>query len=294
MQSFYVLTRKLGLARCWADLKSNALRAIILIIACEGKNRRKMLDYHIHIAAHGEYQYTDEWINSYLENARRRRINELGLLEHDEFISCVDSGLLARMTDIHPDLLIRRGVEVDYIPGREKLIKEMLASQSLDYVIGSIHFINGWGFDHPDHRCLYESKDIDQVYADYFDLVKQAAQTGLFDVIGHIDLVKIWGHRPIRNGIMHYLDPVLGCIRKNGTVVEINSSGLRKPVGEIYPESTVLEALFALNIPITLGSDAHHPDQIGEGLEEARVAAKKAGYRYATGFDRRQRYFADL
>ncbi|MGE5391939.1 MAG: histidinol-phosphatase HisJ family protein [Deltaproteobacteria bacterium] len=253
-----------------------------------------MLDYHIHVAAHGEYRYTDEWVADFLENARRRRINELGLLEHDEFSHLIDHGLLDRVAVIHSDLLIRRGLEVDYIPGREDAIKDMLKGKNLDYVIGSVHFINGWGFDNPEHRSLFDSKDIDEVYQEYFDLVEQAAKTGIFDIIGHIDLVKIWGHRPVQKGIMHYLDPVLKSIKQNGLVVEINSAGLRKPVGEMYPQREVLDAIFASNIPITLGSDAHHPHQVGEGLEQARAAASRAGYRYLTGFDRRHRYFVDL
>jgi len=253
-----------------------------------------MLDYHIHVAAHGEYKYTDEWVGAYLDHARHFRINELGLLEHDEFLSAIDSDLLNRIGMEYPDILIRHGLEVDYISGRETKIREMLNAQVLDYVIGSIHFIDGWGFDHPDYRNLFESKDIDDVYAEYFNLVGQAAQAELFDIIGHIDLVKIWGHRPNQKGIMHYLDPVLKCIRQTGLVVEINSAGYRKPVGELYPEQKIVEAMFALNIPITLGSDAHHPEQVGEGLAKAQATANKAGYRYLTGFDRRRRYLVAM
>ncbi|NLW92166.1 MAG: histidinol-phosphatase HisJ family protein [Syntrophomonadaceae bacterium] len=253
-----------------------------------------MLDYHIHVAAHGEYKYTDEWVGDFLNHARLRKINEVGLLEHDEFLSMVDNALIERLAFNNPDLLVRRGLEVDYVPGREQDIKKMLAGQNLDYVIGSVHFIDGWGFDHPDNQDLFENKDIDRVYRDYFSLINQAVHSGLFDIIGHIDLVKIWGYRPIKKGIMHYVDPVLKSISRSDMVIEINSAGLRKPVGEIYPENEILKAMFALNIPITLGSDAHHPDQVGEGLEEACNAAKRAGYRYVSGFDRRQRYLTDF
>lgn len=253
-----------------------------------------MLDYHIHVAAHGEYKYTDEWLDSYISAARKRGINELGLLEHDEFLSAVDVDLLGRVAAEHPDLLIRRGLEVDYIPSRETDIKQMLTGLHLDYVIGSIHFIDGWGFDHPDYRDRFGHQDIDEVYADYFDLVGQAANTGLFDIVGHVDLVKIWGHRPVKRNVIDYMEPVLKNIKRAGLVVEINSAGLRKPVGEIYPQQKIIDAMFAANIPVTLGSDAHHPDQVGEGLAQARMAAARAGYRYVTGFDRRQRYYVDL
>lgn len=253
-----------------------------------------MLDYHIHVAAHGEYKYTDDWLNLYLAAARKRGINDLGLLEHDEFLSEVDVNLLRCLTAQHPDMLIRRGLEVDYIPGREKDIKQIMTGLKLDYVIGSIHFIDGWGFDHPDYRNRFDHQDIDEVYANYYNLVGQAAHSGLFDIIGHIDLVKIWGHRPVKTDVISCLEPVLKDIKRGGLVVEINSAGLRKPVGEIYPQQEIIEALFTANIPITLGSDAHHPDQVGEGLDQARMAAARAGYRYVTGFDRRQRYYVDL
>jgi len=258
------------------------------------ENNESMLDYHIHVAAHGEYKYTDAWVKAYLDNARSSKIKELGFLEHDEYLASVDSDLLARLRISYPDILIRRGLEVDYMAGREDKIKNLLAGQNLDYVIGSVHFIDGWGFDHPDYRSLFDNKDIDEVYAAYFALVEQASNAGLFDIIGHIDLVKIWGHRPVKKGIMYYLDPVLKSIKKAGLVVELNSAGLRKPVCELYPEKQIVDAMFAQNIPITLGSDAHHPEQVGEGLTEAETIARRAGYRYVTGFDRRKQYLVKL
>lgn len=253
-----------------------------------------MLDYHIHVVAHGEYKYTDEWLKAYIDSARSRSVNELGFLEHDEYLSTIDSDLLARANSDYPAALIRRGLEVDYIPGREKEIRQMLAGQSFDFVTGSIHFIDGWGFDHPDYRNVFDHKDIDEVYAAYFSLAEQAAVSGLFDIMGHLDLIKIWGHRPIKHDIMNYLGPVLKSIKAAGLVIEINSAGLRKPVGELYPQPEIIDGMFALNIPITLGSDAHHPDQVGDGLKEAEIAARRAGYRYVTGFDRRQRYLVEL
>lgn len=253
-----------------------------------------MLDYHVHVVAHGEYEYTDEWLGAYLKVARQKGVHEIGLAEHDEYVDCIDSDLLAQLAMDFSDILIRKGLEVDYIPGREQDIQAILNGQGFDYVIGSVHFINGWGFDHPDYKNLFNEKDIDEVYADYFALVGQAAATGFFDIIGHIDLVKIWGHRPAKNSLMYFVEPVLKRIKAANMVIEINSAGLRKPVGEIYPQREIVDAMFSLNIPITLGSDAHHPEQLGEGLDKAVLLAKQAGYRYAAGFDQRRRYYVDL
>lgn len=108
-----------------------------------------------------------------------------------------------------------------------------------------------------------------------------------FDIVGHIDLVKIWGHRPRRKSVLAYLDPVLKSIKYHGLAVEINSGGLRKPVGELYPSSAIVERMYDYDIPVTLGSDAHHPEQIGSGLIEAYRCARRAGYQRCVTFSRR-------
>lgn len=241
-------------------------------------------DYHVHAAAHGEYDYSPEWISRFLENARKLGLKEIGFSEHDEYRELVDHELIAKIQGQFPEPRIRIGLEVDYIPGREQVIEKFLASVNYDYVIGSIHFINGWGFDHPDFRQEFDARDIDEIYSAYFNLVKKAAESGLFDIMGHIDLIKIWGHRPCKRNIAFYLEPVLRSIKAQGIVIEINSSGMRKPVGEIYPAPEIIDMMSALDIPITFGSDAHHPDQIGEGLEQATRLAYRAGYRKAVRF----------
>jgi histidinol-phosphatase (PHP family) len=178
---------------------------------------------------------------------------------------------------------------LDYIPGREEYMAAMAARREYDYIIGSVHFINGWGFDHPDFKSGFEHRDIDEIYQDYAALLIKMADSRLFDVVGHIDLVKVWGHRPSKRSALHYLQPVLESIKNSGMAVEINSAGLRKPVAELYPAADVLQTMFDLNVPIIFGSDAHHPDQVGAGLPEACEAARKAGYRYLVRLSRRQR-----
>ena len=243
-----------------------------------------LFDYHIHALAHGEYDYSPEWIGRFLQNARKLGLQEIGFTEHDEYRELADNDILDGIQEQFAELPIRKGLEVDFIPGREQAIKKFLASDNYDYVIGSIHFINGWGFDHPDFRDGFETGDIDDIYSAYFNLVKQAAESELFDVVGHIDLIKIWGHRPSKHNISFYLEPVLRCIKAKGLVIEINSGGIRKPVGEIYPAPEIIDMMLRLDIPITFGSDAHHPDQVGEGLEQAAQMAFKAGYRKAVRF----------
>ncbi len=245
-------------------------------------------DYHIHALAHGEYQYTYDWLRTFVIAARERGITELGFSEHDEYLSRIDLAVLQRLRQEFPDMNIRLGLEVDFIPGREEHIREISRQYDFDYLIGSIHFIDGWGFDHPDFSHLFTGKDIDQIYRSYFELVHRAVKSGLFDVVGHLDLIKIWGHRPRKHSVKHYVEPLLNSIKAAGMVIEINSAGLRKPVKEIYPAPELVDLIFSRGIAVTLGSDAHHPAQLGEGLPEARQMLIDAGFKSIAGFDQRQ------
>ena len=255
-----------------------------------------LLDYHIHALAHGEYDYSESWLRLFAENARRKRLAEIGFSEHDEYLPRIKPDKLKRLQEDFPVLKIKIGLEVDYHPGREGEIQRMLVNSNFDYdyIIGSVHFIDGWGFDHPDFKDQFATRDIDDIYADYFTLLNQAVKSRLFDIVGHLDLIKIWGHRPLKKPISAYVEPVLNTIKAAGMVVEINSSGLRKAVGEIYPARQILELMLALNIPITLGSDAHHPSQLGEGLEEAAGLAQEVGYRQLVTFSGRKRQLVEI
>jgi histidinol-phosphatase (PHP family) len=252
-----------------------------------------LVDYHIHAAAHGEYQYTYEWLNCFVEKALSQGINEIGFSEHDEYLDRIKPELIQQINQQHRGINVRLGLEIDFIPGRNEEIRRLISAYDFDYILGSVHFISGWGFDHPDERHFFEQKDIDEVYRDYFDLVAGAAQSRLFDVMSHLDLVKVWGHRP-RSPVSNIVEPVLQGIKQEGLVIEINSSGLRKPVAEIYPAFSIIERMAAMGIAVTMGSDAHHPDQVGYELAETAQLLKRAGYRKMIKFISRQKVQVDL
>lgn len=247
-----------------------------------------LVDYHIHAAAHGEYWYTYDWLSQFVEKALSQGINEVGFSEHDEYWDRIEPELIRDLNREYPGINVRLGLEIDFIPGREAKIRRLIASHPFDYVLGSVHFIDGWGFDHPDERFRFEEKDVNEVYRDYFALVTAAARCRLFDVMGHLDLVKVWGHR-FQGRMSTLIEPVLQCIKAENLVIEINSSGLRKPVAEIYPAFSIIERMNEIGIPITLGSDAHHPDQVGYELGEIANWLKKAGYRQIMKFAGRQK-----
>ncbi|MDR1159335.1 MAG: histidinol-phosphatase [Syntrophomonadaceae bacterium] len=250
-----------------------------------------LTDFHVHVIAHGEYQYSQEWLRQYIEKALEKRLDVIGFLDHDEYIEQMDFELVKEMAGKYSNIQIRQGLEIDYIPGRDNEIKRLISGNDFDFIIGSVHFIEKWAFDHPDHCHIFKNKDLMDIYIEYYSLVEKAALSGWFDIIGHLDLIKIWGCRLKPEQNLKLVEQVLQSVKRAGTVVEINSGGLRKPVQEIYPSFDIIQRMYELNIPICLSSDAHQPDQTGYEVEKAGQLAKKAGYKYLTVFFRRTKSY---
>lgn len=177
------------------------------------------------------------------------------------------------------------GYEVDYLPG---YMDEAVLNRQCDYMIGSVHFIDDWGFDNPEFIGRYEGADIDQIYVRYFELVEAMAKTGLFDIVGHLDLLKVFKYLPKRD-IRLLAQNALKAIKKADMSIEINVSGYRKPIIEAYPSPLLLEEAYALDIPVTFGSDAHRPDQVGLYSEQVEAMARAAGYERCALYRNRER-----
>ena len=186
-----------------------------------------------------------------------------------------------------PEIRIKLGVEADYTPDSVSYTKELLTKHDFDYVMGSVHYIGEWAFDHPGERKKWDSKDVDLVYKEYFGLLRKSARTLLFDIIGHSDLVKKFGNRPTRE-FSKDLDDTANVFKECGVAVEINTSGLRKPVNEIYPSSEILKVYQKYDIPIVFGSDAHKPDDVGKDIDKAMALAEQAGYEKFVTFENRK------
>ncbi len=252
-----------------------------------------LIDYHVHALAHGEFEYSPDWIREFLSKARKRKISQIGFSEHDWFLSRIDFKAIREVASEpeYQNLITRIGVEVDYKPDRELEIKSFLGDKPYDFAIGSVHHLGDWPFDHPDHKDEFVKRSTDEIYQEYYALVRQVVRSKLFDIVGHIDLIKVWGNKPCQKHETSFLKPLLSDIKDSGMVVEINSGGLRKPVNEIYPSDVLLKELFAYDIPITFGSDAHHPNDLGEGLSIAVQKAWEIGYRTMVGFSQRKHMF---
>ncbi len=182
------------------------------------------------------------------------------------------------------------GYEVDYI---ESHMDSRVLGSSVDYLIGSVHFINSWGFDNPEFIGRYEGADIDEIWSMYFKQIELMADSKLFDIVGHLDLIKIFKFMP-KSNLLHLASDALDSIADSKMVLEINASGYRKPVGEPYPSRELLEAACKRGIQITFGSDAHKVEQVGSGLDRVYALAKDVGFREYVYFRNREKLFLQL
>ncbi len=179
------------------------------------------------------------------------------------------------------------GLEADFFPGCEPFLTSFLPDQPLDLVMGSVHYIKDWGFDNPAYLKTWESVDIKGVWVAYFTLMKQLVDTHLFDVISHFDLPKKFGHRIKERDMKELVQPILDHIAKNKMAFEINTSGWRRDAAEAYPSPLILSLAAEREIPITFGSDAHAPAEVGYQFPEALALALDTGCKESLRFKNR-------
>lgn len=182
------------------------------------------------------------------------------------------------------DIDILLAYEVDFMQNIPML--DEILNAKVDYLIGSVHFLDGWGFDNPEFIGGYKNKDIDKIWQDYFDTIENMAKSQLFDIAGHLDLIKVFKYLPNKDIKLIALN-AMKAIKKANMVVEINAAGIRKPIAEAYPSKSLLELAFELDIPITFSSDAHSVEQIGFKYDEVVSLAKDIGYTHCSYFKNR-------
>ena len=185
---------------------------------------------------------------------------------------------------------IRLGMEMDFIPSRLGLAREVQRRYDWDYIIGSVHNI---GFEKLQEKALYESYTIDDVCELYFHQLKTMIRERFCDIIGHIDLPKKMGSRP-KSGLLYYIEPLIPDLLASGIAVEINTSGQDNPAQEFMPGWEVVEALATAGVPLTLGSDAHAPQQVGRYFAKALAGLKTIGVQELVRFERRQKIAVPL
>jgi histidinol-phosphatase (PHP family) len=273
-----------------------------------------LTDLHVHLRPDedetpAEHYFTAANADRYRETAAERGIEELGVSEHvHRFVQALEvwehpfwkrwarDDLDAYCHFVREETDLRLGIEADYVPGREDRMATLLEAREWDYVVGSVHFLRDRAVDLRGDWDIWSGASPDAVWSRYFETLGEAARTGMFDILAHPDLVKVWGSgapRPERDPRFHYERAMEG-IAESDVAIEVSTAGLRKPVGEIYPDRAFLELCLEAGRPVALSSDAHLPDQLGYEYERAVEWLGDIGVSELAVLERRERRLEPL
>ena len=286
--------------------RKRPIRAIFLFIPvrhrCQQQNGRRnpvhfrsmLIDYHMHTRlTDGVGEPVD-----YARVAVERGLDEIGCSDHAPLAS-TETDWHMKKSDLEtyvgwvreaqaqfPKLPVKLGLEVDFIPGCEDWVRELAAMYPWDFFLGSVHFIGEFPVDRS--AADWESEDVDVRWREYFELWKQAARSWLFDSLAHPDLPKKFNYRPPADFTAVYED-ALRAAAESEVAIEVSTAGLHKPCKEIYPSEQFLQIARRLDVPITLGSDAHVPQDVGRDFDKAVALARSCGYDKICRFTQRTR-----
>lgn len=272
-----------------------------------------LTDYHLHMRPDEEdataaAHFTAENVDRYLVAAEEAGISELGCSEHVyRFTQSLDLWRhpwferwarddLDAYVEFLRDSPLRAGIECDFIPGAEDRTATMLEARAFDYVVGSVHFVGEHAVDADEFGIWDRDGDPDRIWRRYFEMIAELARSGLFDILAHPDLVKVWGSaRPLPDrDPRFYYEGAVEAIAETGIAVEVSTAGLRKPVGEIYPSPAFAEMCVEAGASFALSSDAHTPQQVGFGYEKALEFLDGLGVGEICVFEGRRRRLAPL
>lgn len=233
-------------------------------------------DCHTHPLAHEGGAYTLDRLRPFVEQGLAAGLKGMAFTDHEWYYRQIDEETVLKLREEYPSFKILLGLEADYRPGREKELERIIAEKPYDFIIGSVHHLEDWEFDHPDYLEEYRRWDSGKLYRNYFRVVEQAVDSGLFQLVGHLDLIKVFGYR-YQGDLLSLVEPVLQKIKEKGLVVEVNTNGLNKPVREVYPSETVIKRCLTLGIPLALSSDAHEPWQVGLYFDKTKQLLRSMG-----------------
>jgi histidinol-phosphatase (PHP family) len=256
-------------------------------------------DYHIHTTYSDGKAAPEE----YIREALSKGLSEIGFSEHltltdepqkwsiephrlPEYFEHIDK--LRRKTT---DLGILKGIEVDWLPGKEDQILKYISEFPFDYVIGSVHYLGTESVD--EGREFYAGKDMVKLFTEYFTAVADAAASGLFDIIAHADLVRIYGNTYPGDPSPLYRK-LASSLKRHDVAFEINTNGKNKPLSEIYPDPRFLHIFAEEKVPLCINSDAHMPSRLGQHFDEAYQLAAAVGFTEVALFKNRERFMIPL
>lgn len=259
-----------------------------------------MIDYHIHTHLCRHAEGTPE---EYVKAARKRGLREIGFADHFPLsaigvtprtqVTMDEDELelyfkMVRQVSDTDGIIVKTGIELDYVPGKTIKQANELKEYPFDYIIGSIHFMDDWDFTHPCYSGEFEERSINDVYERYFSLVCEACSSGLFDIIGHVDVVKKFDYRPEKSFLNPFYGEVARVLRNMGICLEVNTSGLDELVSEIYPGRELIEICVQKGVKLVLGSDAHSPEQVGRHFPQALEILQDLGIKETVVFEGRK------
>ena len=209
------------------------------------------------------------------------RMSEADLPEYFQWIERARSHSAGRIP-------VRAGLECDWLTGCQPWIADLASRYDWDYLIGSVHYLGDWDFDNPKWLGRWAESDVNAVWTHYWETYAKMADNGLFDILGHPDLVKKFAHVPTGD-LDRFYEPVIDAIAASGSVIELNTAGWHKPCAQAYPAPRFLELACSAGIGLVISSDAHAPGEVARDFPKAIELAKAAGYRETVLFEKRQR-----
>jgi histidinol-phosphatase (PHP family) len=268
-----------------------------------------LTDYHLHLRpdetdASAEEHFTQANVERYRAVAEDRGISELGVSEHVyRFTQALEvwrhpfweryahDDLDSYCAFVREQTDLRLGIEADFVPGGEDRMANLLEARDFDYVIGSVHFMRDGAVDMDDYSVWDSGRSAEEIWRRYFQTIGEAAASGLFDVLAHPDLVKVWGgERPAPEGdLRRYYELAMEGIAESGIAVEVSTAGLRKRVAELYPAPAFLSMALEAGAPVALSSDAHRPEDVGADYERALELLDELGVHELSVFEHRER-----
>jgi histidinol-phosphatase (PHP family) len=271
-------------------------------------------DYHLHLrpddlGATAATFFTEDNVGRYRAIAQERGIAELGVAEHVyRFTQALDVWQHPFWRDYATDDLdaycefvrertdLRLGIEADFVAGGEDRMANLLDARDFDYVVGAVHFLRDESIDTHDYSVWEQGHTPEEIWRRYFQTLAEAARSGLFDILAHPDLVKVWGpERPQPAGdLRRYYEPAIEAIAEAGIAVEVSTAGLRKRVRELYPAQAFLEVCVDAGAPVALSSDAHRPEDVGACYEQALELLERVGVSELCVFAHRTRRLQPL
>jgi histidinol-phosphatase (PHP family) len=273
-----------------------------------GRDPALIVDYHMHLrrpeATMEEIDHTPGAIERYLETAAARGVDEIGFTEHVYYFHqtyevwtldyqterCVydlDAYCGVVLDAKRRGLPVKLGLEVDYVGARQERLTELIAGYPWDFLLGSVHWIDGVAVDQ--EPGLWAHHSVEDVWRLYVAALSELASTGSVDVLAHPDLAKIFRRLPRGRVLAELYEELADVAARTGVAIEISTAGLRKPVGELYPAPALLRACVERGVPITTASDAHVPAHVGEDFDQALALAREAGCETVSVFDVRKR-----